>query len=68
MAIGQYKVLITRSCYGNFCWAILNSNGKKLTESGMLTRYASCKKVVYPIAKILNAKIEFLDLEGDVEL
>ena len=63
-----YKILITRSLLGHFFWTLIDGlNEKKLAESKMHNRYEGCLKVVNPIAKKLNAPIEFLDLEKDIE-
>lgn len=63
----MYKILITRSVMGNFFWTLMNSNGKRMAESNMITEKRSVDRVIKPLAKKLGASIDFLDLEKDCE-
>lgn len=61
------KIVITRSCFGNFSWDMF-CGVKKISSSPMFTRKENCMKIVNKLARALRCPVKYIDLEKDYEL
>lgn len=62
-----YKILVIRSVLGNHCFELLSGNSEKVAHSNMFTRQENCLKAAKKLAKKLDCKIDFKNLEMDYE-
>ena len=63
----KIKIVVTRSCFGNFTWDMFGGQGKKIASGAMFTRKENCMIIVNKLSRAMRCPVEYIDLENDFE-